>query len=272
MTKKKNNNKRNKKNKGGKKGNKNLMNRKKKTKQNRKNKDKFKAAINRKIRKKDKIVSEIFEDKHYDFDFIKDSINKDLEEKSSRSRKRNERPKKRQREESKAEKILTKMWRDWLPVPGLEIQNILRLRMDDCNWSDFTDHGHSQDLQLIPRSAFKFGDMVQIIDSVLNPFNISAADEDSEFEDELAARKSINEEEKLENHFANLDIAMYNVIEDPEETTDLRDQFPEIFEELKENVLVHIKNIVPEDFPDPDYYAHPRNFDNNFSPGWCSPK
>ena len=79
-------------------------------------------------------------------------------------------------------------------------------------------------------------------------------------------------EESLEHQFAKLDIAMYNVIEDPEETTDLREEFPEIFEELKEKALVHVKNIVPEDVPDFDELSVSKHLTNNFSPGWCSVK
>ena len=105
---------------------------------------------------------------------------------------------------------------------------------------------------------------------LLNPFNISAADEDSEFDYEVTSR-AIDEDQRLDTKFSKLDIAMYNVLQDPEETTDLRQQFPEIFEELKRNVLKHIRNIVPEDFPPQDFSGHPRNFNGNFSPGWCMP-
>ena len=86
------------------------------------------------------------------------------------------------------------MWQNWLPEPGPEIQNTLRLRMKDCDWAAFTDQGHSEELQLIPRSALQFGDIVQIIDPVLNPFNISSEDEDNEFEEEMAARSALDEE------------------------------------------------------------------------------
>jgi hypothetical protein len=37
-------------------------------------------------------------------------------------------------------------------------------------------------------------------------------------------------------------------------------------------VVEHMKNVVPEDFPEQDYSGHPRNFQGNFSPGWCTAK
>ena len=177
--------------------------------------------------------------------------------------------KRSQRRDEKKEKKLNKIWKDWLPHPSEEIQNMLRLRMDDCNWEDFSDSGHTEDLHLIPRSSFSFGDMVQIIDPMLNPFNISADDEENEFDD---LDRSLSSDDKLEKMFNKVDFAMYNVIEDPEERNDLKQELPEIFQELKRKTLEHLKNIVPEDFPAQDYSGHPRNFDGYFSPGWCRPK
>ena len=59
-----------------------------------------------------------------------------------------------------------------------------------------------------------------------------------------------------EGELEELNIAMYNVIEDPEETKELHHQFPE----LKKNFLKHIRNIVSEDFPSTDFSGHPSNF------------
>ena len=142
--------------------------------------------------------------------------------------------------------------------------------MRDWAWIYLQQGGHSEDLQLLPRSAFQDGEIVQLGDPspLLNPFNISAADEDGESDSEETSRATTREEEKLEK----VDIAMFNVIQDPAETTDLRHQFPEIFEELKRNVLKHFRTIVPEDFPPQDLAGHPRNFNGIFSPGWCSPR
>ena len=191
------------------------------------------------------------------------------EKKQSREEKKQSRQERKQKKkDGKIEKKITKLWRDWLPAPSIEIQNMLRLRMDDCNWKDFSDSGHSEDLQLIPRAAFQFGDIAQIIDPMLNPFNISAEDEDSEFD--IDDRADLSEDEKLEKKFSQLDIAMYNILEDPEERNDLKYDLPDIFEDLKRRTLIHLKNVVPEDFPAQDFSGHPRNFDNYFSPGWCT--
>ena len=178
------------------------------------------------------------------------------------------------RAEQKKEKKLTKIWKDWLPLPSLEMQDMMRLRMDDCNWEEFEDSGHSQSLNLIPRSDLQVGGMVQLINPILNPYNISAEDEDSEFDlspvhedDEDKGRKI-----SIEELFDKVDIAMYNVVEDPSEKKDLRFELPEIFSQLRSRAIYHLRNVVPEDFPPQDYSGHPSNFQGYFSPGWCSPK
>ena len=111
---------------------------------------------------------------------------------------------------------------------------------------------------------------MQITDPVLNPFNISATDEDNEFEDDILARIDLDEDQKLERKFGKLDIAMYNVMEDPEETNDLQEEFPELLEELKERVLEHMKSVVPADFPDYDMTGLSKESGNSYSPGWCT--
>ena len=101
---------------------------------------------------------------------------------------------------------------------------------------------------------------------------ISAEDEDSEFHDEkeidIGRRRKID----IEELFDRVDIAMYNVVDDPSEKKDLRFIHPEIFSQLKSRAIYHLKHVVPEDFPPQDYSGHPSNFQGYFSPGWCTPK
>merc|ERR1712018_269293 len=144
------------------------------------------------------------------------------------------------------EKKINKIWKSWLPLPSLEVQNMLRLRMEDCNWEDFSSSGHTKNVQLVPRSSFRFGDIVQMIDPMMNPFNITSEDEDNEFDYEPLARS--DEEMKQEKMFNKLDFAMYNIIDDPEERNDLKHQFPDIYQQLRKRTLEHLGNIVPEDF------------------------
>ena len=176
-----------------------------------------------------------------------------------------------EKESSKKEKKLTKIWKDWLPLPSLEMQSLLRHRMADCNWEDFSDSGHSNTTHLIPRSDLMRGNIVEILSPMLlNPFHISAEDEASEFEegDEREERM----EARIERKFDLLDIAMYDVEADPEERNDLRDELPSIFADLRERAIHHLANVVEADFPPADFSGHPRNFGGNFSPGWCQPK
>merc|ERR1712241_964737 len=68
-------------------------------------------------RNKFKIISEIFEDKHFELDFIRKLRSKAAEKKSSRWKKRTER--RREKDLSRIEKKFQKIWKDWLPLPGL---------------------------------------------------------------------------------------------------------------------------------------------------------
>ena len=110
--------------------------------------------------------------------------------------------------------------------------------------------------------------MVELIDPMLNPFNITAEDEDSEFDGR--AGEAVTTED-FEKQFDALDVALYNVVEDPEERRDLRAELPAVFAELRARALHHLVHVAPEDFPHQDFSGHPRNFGGIFSPGWCDP-
>ena len=175
-----------------------------------------------------------------------------------------------EKQDEKKEKKLTKIWKDWLPLPSLEMQSLLRSRMADCNWEDFSDSGHSNTTHLIPRSDLLRGNIVEILSPMLlNPFDISAEDEASEFEEDEREERM---EARIERKFDSLDIAMYDVEADPEERTDLRDELPSVFADLRARAIRHLANVVEADFPPADFSGHPRNFGGNFSPGWCQPK
>ena len=155
-------------------------------------------------------------------------------------------------------------------MPSLEMQSLLRHRMADCNWEDFADSGHSNTTHLIPRSDLLHGNIVEILaPMLLNPFDISAEDEASEFEEDEREERM---EERIERKFDSLDIAMYDVEADPEERNNLREELPSVFADLRERAIRHLANVVEADFPPADFSGHPRNFGGNFSPGWCQPK
>ena len=109
-------------------------------------------------------------------------------------------------------------------MPNSEVQDIMRLIMDDCNWEEFVNSGHTNSLNLIPW----WHDVI--------------------------------------------DIAMYNILEDPSEKKDLRFELPEIFAKLRFRAIFHLNNVVPEDFPPQDFSGHPSNFQGYFSPGWSEPE
>ena len=81
-----------------------------------------------------------------------------------------------------------------------------------------------------------------------------------------------SEHEDIEKLFDKLDIAMYNILEDPSEKHDIKFALPEVFANLRLRAIQHLKNVVPADFPPQDFSGHPSNFQGYFSPGWCEPK
>lgn len=206
------------------------------------------------------------------------------EKRLERERKKEEKRARKEEEKQgeKQEKKIVKIWKDWVPKPKPEVENLIRIRMQDCNWVDFEDTGHSDNFTLIPRSNFgEIGeiytagaeDIVSIVGSAPNPFNITAEDEDTEFQEEQEDQQSGSQSlESLELQFDSVDAALYNLRDDPQERVDLKLLKPQIYNQLRSRVLYHLSNISPEDFPEQDLAGHPRNFDGAFSPGWCTPK
>jgi len=179
--------------------------------------------------------------------------------------------KREDKKKARQEQKLTKMWKDWLPMPSPSVQTLLRARMDDCNWEDFSDSGHSNLTNLMPRSDLQHGNIVELWAPILNPYHISAEDEATEFEGDQALTLE-GRDMSLERVFDSLDIALYDLEADPEERNNLSDQLPEVFSDLRRRALMHLANVVEADFPEQDFNGHPRNYGGYFSPGWCQAK
>ena len=62
---------------------------------------------------------------------------------------------------------------------------------------------------------------------------------------------------------------LFNVVEDPEERTDLFKSNPEIVEKLRLRVRELLGCFVKRDYPDQSKRGNPKNFHNVWSPGWC---
>ena len=62
---------------------------------------------------------------------------------------------------------------------------------------------------------------------------------------------------------------LYNVIDDPSETMDLKDDFPEIFEGMKAQIEVLLQDMIPEDHPQIDPTAQISDGHGNLATGWC---
>ena len=63
---------------------------------------------------------------------------------------------------------------------------------------------------------------------------------------------------------------LYNVFDDPNETTDLKEQYPEKFQDMKNMFMELILEMVPEDIPFPVPFAEITDGKGNIVTGWCA--
>ena len=56
---------------------------------------------------------------------------------------------------------------------------------------------------------------------------------------------------------------------DPTEHFDIADRHPDVLEKMKDMLKQYRESLVPANQPDPDPKSNPKNFDGNWSPGWC---
>ena len=61
---------------------------------------------------------------------------------------------------------------------------------------------------------------------------------------------------------------LYNVIDDPSETTDVKNDFPDIFENMKNQIENLLQEMVPEDHPT-RYLGDITDGHGNLATGWC---
>lgn len=113
-------------------------------------------------------------------------------------------------------------------------------------------------------------------------FNIKSEDEDNEFDDDNEDMGEENDageydqnlndnprQRMFDRRWPKLKKHLFNVVEDPEERTDLFDSNPEIVEKLRLRVRELLGSFVERDYPDPSKKGKPKNFRNVWSPGWC---
>ena len=63
---------------------------------------------------------------------------------------------------------------------------------------------------------------------------------------------------------------LYNVLDDPNETTDLKEEYPEKFQDMKNVFMEKLQEMVPEDLPLPVPFAKITDGKGNIITGWCS--
>ena len=113
-------------------------------------------------------------------------------------------------------------------------------------------------------------------------FNIKSEDEDNEFDDDDEDTRDENDageydqnsndnprQRMFDQKWPKLKKLLFNVVEDPEERTDLFESNPEIVEKLRLRVRELLGSFVERDYPDQSKRGRPKNFHNVWSPGWC---
>jgi len=111
-------------------------------------------------------------------------------------------------------------------------------------------------------------------------FGIRSEDEDNEFDDEYEdIEEDVTNEVSDENgtpiqrlfdrKWPKLKKHLFNVVDDPEERTDLQDSRPDLVDQMRLKVREYLGSFVARDYPDFDKKGSPKNFRGVWSPGWC---
>lgn len=74
---------------------------------------------------------------------------------------------------------------------------------------------------------------------------------------------------KLDYFFRNVDIQLYNIKDDPDERVDLSKIESDTVEDLLQTLLKEMPRYVAADIKPGDPGAHPKHWNNIWSPGWC---
>jgi len=207
------------------------------------------------------------------------SSSKMLRRRQARKKSKKQKKKKNKKDQSLiSDEKIAKIWKNWLPQPSLFTQTLIRWQLSNCSFEDFTRIGHYKDNSLKQRPFSLFGkaeDMVSVSEplaSLINPFYFTTEDEDAEFEEEEHQISRFYDDTSFTDQFDNVESALFNVRDDPEERVDLKLQHVEIFRQLRSRVKFHMSTMQPADFPQSNDAGHPRFFNGTFSPGWCQPK
>ena len=62
---------------------------------------------------------------------------------------------------------------------------------------------------------------------------------------------------------------VFNIIEDPEERRDLKEEHPEILEKLRTKARELYESFIPRDYPKFSKKGNPNLYDGVWSSGWC---
>ncbi|ROT79267.1 hypothetical protein C7M84_001989 [Penaeus vannamei] len=115
--------------------------------------------------------------------------------------------------------------------------------------------GPYEDLQAVPQSK----DQAGFGSDVAPNQDKSSISENFDGKDDL----------KLDYFFRNVDIQLYNIKDDPDERVDLSKIESDTVEDLLQTLLKEMPRYVAADIKPGDPGAHPKHWNNIWSPGWC---
>ena len=164
---------------------------------------------------------------------------------------------------------------------------------------DFKKDGwYDTDINTFPKGTFRRGnrmeasnpfgyskDMVFIrnMSHYEHLFNVTARDEtDDEYtediDDEVSLMRMMGNDYDISSNkyqiifdlrWPNLKKHLFNIPADPEERVDLKDEQPQLVEDMRLIVRDMYASFVERDYPDKSKRGSPRHFNNIWSPGWC---
>ena len=114
-------------------------------------------------------------------------------------------------------------------------------------------------------------------------FGVTPDDENDDDDDGADIERSMLHDMKLQQHFnqseafqrifdrrwPHLKKHLFNIVDDPEERTDLQEEQPELMETMRLRARELYGSMVERDYPPFSKKSNPKNFGGVWSPGWC---
>ena len=153
-------------------------------------------------------------------------------------------------------------------------------------WYDIDSHGpehfHAVDSKkyILIRQNNKI--VLNNTNKIQGLFGVTPSDENDDDDDadiersmlhNMRTQQHLNQSEAFQRIFdrrwPHLKKHLFNIVDDPEERNDLKDEQPELLERMRLKAREFYGSMVERDYPPFSKKSNPRNFGGVWSPGWC---